>query len=106
MLQDELKDRTGEIIVKRAALLDCVLALMVRKGALENKKAELLLSGAIDGKNAETREAQIRQMAEAEIIAVSESENLHAMYQSAFDCAVYALDSVKYQIRLIEAMKQ
>jgi len=105
MLQDELKEASEKVITVRSALLGAVLPLMAARYALENKKAELLLSGAIDGKNAETRDAQIRQMAEPEFAALAFAENNHAQYQAAFDCAVYALDQIKYQIRLIEAMK-
>ena len=80
-LIQRLLDTPGEIKHGEKVLLDCLNALQRAKDRLTEKETELILAGAIDGKNAETRTAQMRQMTATEREAVAEEEHVLSLHR-------------------------
>ena len=77
-----MKDNVVNILVELPAYIfkaenDVIAAqytLQKAKDCLADREAELLLSGEINGKNAELRQAQLRQLTESERAAVNDAE--------------------------------
>ena len=72
---DRLLKLPQEIEETEVALLDAQVGALAAKETVADREAELLVSGVIDGKNAETRSAQVRAATEAERLAAREAEN-------------------------------
>lgn len=64
-----------EIATAEAEVINAQARVQVAKDSLATTEAELLISGKIDGKNAEQRAAQLRQETEAERAVVATTEN-------------------------------
>lgn len=75
---------------------------LAAKEALRRKEADLLMSGAIIGKNAEARAAEIRNGSGIELLEMDLAREAKAKAQLAFDLAVMAVDELKLLIRLEE----
>lgn len=67
-LPGEIKDAEDEVI-------EAVDILQGQKSKLTEKQDTLLLSGSIDGKNAETRNAQLREKTTDEQFSIRQAEN-------------------------------
>ncbi len=65
----------GEIEAAETAVIKMSQNLMEAKDALAERESFLLLSGKIDGKNAEIRSAQLRELTSAERQFVVDAEN-------------------------------
>lgn len=72
------------------------------KETLEKAKAELALSGKLDGKNAETREAQARTILKDQFEAVTIVERSERASRYYFDKASIDVDTVKTMLRIAE----
>ena len=77
-----LMEIPGEIRHGEAILIDLMYDLQAAKDRLTSKEAELLLSGAIDGKNAEIRNAQMRELTTTEREAVAAAERILALQRA------------------------
>lgn len=73
------------------------------KEKLANRRAALLDSGEIDGKNAETREAQLKTRSEREENYVASAESLMRQADLALRGAQIEVDRCKTLLRLLEA---
>ena len=71
--------------------------------ALKKKESELMLSGAIIGKNAETRDAQLAAGAATERATLERAEAERRIAQLAYDCAKLSVESLCWRIRATEA---
>jgi predicted protein tyrosine phosphatase len=76
-----LMEIPGEIRHGETVLIDLMYDAQAAKDQLASKEAELLLSGAIDGKNAEIRNAQMREDTTMEREAVAEAERILALHR-------------------------
>lgn len=76
---DRLIDLPAEIEAAEKDLFDAQLAVTKARDLLAGKENQLLLDGAIDGKNAETRAAQLKELTKAERDAIATAENQLAL---------------------------
>lgn len=72
------------------------------KEALAARRAELLDSGEIDGKNAETREAQLKTRTEAETRRVAAAEGMAREAELRLRVAGLAVERCKTLLKLME----
>jgi len=102
--------RASNLMVAFAALRAAKLALyessekaISAKSALDKKKSDLLAGGTIQGKNAETRDAQLAQECWPEMAALeaAESEKRKAAHEA--DRAALAVSEIQWLIRNDEA---
>ena len=102
--------RASNLMVAFAALRAAKLALyeasekaISAKAALDKKKSELLAAGTIQGKNAETRDAQLAQECWPEMAAleVAEAEKRKAAHEA--DQAGLVVSEIQWLIRNDEA---
>ena len=93
----------GRQIKERNKMFWAEEAVLAARIALKKKEGELMLSGAIIGKNAETRDAQLANGTSAERAALERAEAEKRAAQLAYDCASLVVDSLKWRIRAVEA---
>jgi hypothetical protein len=72
------------------------------KEKLARRRAALLDSGEIDGKNAETREGQLRARTEHELGYVETAESLMRQADLTLRCAQLEVDRCKTLLKLLE----
>ena len=87
----------------KLALYESSEKAIAAKGALDKKKSNLLASGTIQGKNAETRDAQIARECWLEMAAleVAEAEKRKAAHEA--DQAALVVSEIQWLIRNDEA---
>ena len=102
--------RSSQILLKFAVLRSAKLALyeasekaISAKATLDKKKSELLAGGTIQGKNAETRDAQLAQVCWPEMAALeaAEAEKRRAAHEA--DQAGLVVSEIQWLIRNDEA---
>lgn len=93
---DNLKERREELF-KAAGLT------ITAKQELEDARLTLILSGKIDGKNAEIRDAQMAEQTFKQIQNLRLAEEVERRCKHAYDQAVTDLDTARYLIRIAEA---
>lgn len=86
----------------RAALFAAAEVTIMDKFTLEKKRAELTASGKIDGKNAETREAQVREFLADQYLSVAAAEAAEREARRDFDMASMEADAVRTLVRIAE----
>lgn len=72
---NQLLELPGRIHQTELLLNQVYYEVQVKKDYLTAKEDQLVLSGVIDGKNAETRQAQLRSLTVEERQAVQQAEN-------------------------------
>ena len=75
---------------------------MTAEATLETVRASVILSGAIDGKNAETRDAQTRQACAAQYTELASAKQLETLSRAEFDMCRYELARINDLLRLME----
>lgn len=95
---DQMKALRKSLYLAEEAVLAC-------KMILKHREASLLLSGAIIGKNAETRDAQLKEGCKDEIAALEKAESDRRATQLSYELACMTVDSLKWLIRAEEAGK-
>jgi len=88
--------------VTRAALFAAAEKAIYFSMNLDADKASLLQSGKIDGKNAEIREAQIRELLADKYTELAIAQNAERRARFDFDQAGYEVDTVKTLLRIAE----
>ncbi len=86
----------------RAELFTATSNVIEAKADLEIAKYQAIIGGAIDGKNEETRKAQLREHLEADYSQLAEMEKQERHAQHQFDSASTAVDTVKTLLRIAE----
>lgn len=74
-LIEKLSSLPGLIAEQEKAVINANLQVLASKSILTEAEDVLILSGAIDGKNAETRNAQLRAKTAKEREAIQKAEN-------------------------------
>ncbi len=97
-----LRELPGEIQAQENALLEAVQHQEAYAESLSNTEAGLLLSGAIDGKNAEIRAAQMKDKTAEERAKVREAENLVANARIGLNALLNELKSLQAIARLLD----
>lgn len=86
----------------RTALFMAAEVTIMDKFTLEKQRAELTASGKIDGKNAETREAQVREILSDQYLSVAAAEAAEREARRDFDLASMEADAVRTLVRIAE----
>ena len=86
----------------RAALFAAAEKAIYFSMNLDADKATLLQSGKIDGKNAEIREAQVRDALTDKYTELAIAQNAERRARFDFDQAQYEVDTVKTLLRIAE----
>lgn len=72
------------------------------KEALETARAEIALSGKLDGKNADLREAQAQTLLAEQFLALTITERAERAARYHFDKAALDVDTAKTLLRIAE----
>lgn len=75
---------------------------MERKRQLETRRAEILDSGEIDGKNAELREAQLKVRVHAELLNLDEAQAEVRRAEHSLRLAQLAVERCKTLLKLMD----
>ena len=86
----------------RIELHGCIERELGAKSTLKIKEAQLLMSGAIIGKNAEAREAQLREALGIEHLEEELAREARAKAQLSYELAAMAVDELKLLMRIDE----
>ena len=86
----------------RTALFTAAEVTIMEKFLLEQQRAEVTASGKIDGKNAETREAQVREILADQYLKLATAENAERLARRDFDLASMEADAVRTLVRIAE----
>ena len=99
----QIKDAFSALRAAKLALYESSEKAISAKAALDKKRSELLASGTIQGKNAETRDAQLAQECWPEMAAleVAEAEKRKAAHEA--DQAGLVVSEIQWIIRNDEA---
>jgi hypothetical protein len=88
---------------QREALFLAAGGAIAAKQELDDARLALLVSGSIDGKNAEIREAQMAEFLKPKTEALRAAEKQERAARHKFDQAQTDYEAAKYLIRLVEA---
>ena len=99
MKESEIKAAFAALMAARQALYEGSEKELAAKAALKKREAALLLSGAIIGKNAETRDAQLKEGCKMEISTLEGAEAEKRLLQCRHDLASIAVDEIRWRIR-------
>jgi len=99
----DISDAFATLRSAKLALYESSEKAISAKSALDKKKSELLATGTIQGKNAETRDAQLAQVCWPEMAALeaAESEKRKAAHEA--DRAGLVVAEIQWLIRNDEA---
>jgi hypothetical protein len=97
-----LTELPGEIEGRENDLLDAQEDLNKFKEGLIDQQNALLESGAIDGKNAELRSAQMRNLTNKERVEVAEAENVVAAARINLNRAVNQFKAYRAVAKLLD----
>ena len=101
---EEIKAAFVALKAARQALYDSSEKELSARMALKRREASLLLSGAIIGKNAETRDAQLKEGCQAEIAQLEGAETEKRLLQCRYDLANITVGEIQWQIRNDQAI--
>ena len=99
----QIRDAFAALRSAKLALYEASEKAISAKAALDKKRSELLASGTIQGKNAETRDAQLAQECWPEMAAleVAEAEKRKAAHEA--DQAGLVVSEIQWLVRNDEA---
>jgi len=99
----DISDAFATLRSAKLALYESSEKAISAKSALDKKRSELLATGTIQGKNAETRDAQLAQVCWPEMAALeaAESEKRKAAHEA--DRAALDVSEIQWLIRNDEA---
>lgn len=86
----------------RTALFTAAEAAITAKADLDTAKYGALTGGVIDGKNAEIREAQLKQHLEADYAKLDTAERQERGARHGYDLASIEVDTLKTLLRIAE----
>lgn len=99
-----IQQATQTLIAAKTKYTEVTSRLMARKGLLESLRAKLVVAG-VNGKNAEEREANLRVALQQDIEVLERYEQSVLIARHEMEVAQLELDSIRYQLRLLEALK-
>ena len=102
--EDQIKRAYEDLRTARVEMHEVSERDLVARTTLKQKEAALLLSGAIIGKNAETRDAQLKEGCQAEIVRLEGAETEKRLLQCCFDLANITVNEIQWQIRNDQAI--
>lgn len=96
---DQIEAAFHDMAIDRTRLYHAEEAELACKTALKRREASLLLSGAIIGKNAETRDAQLKEGCKDEIVSLEKAEHERRATQLSYELSCMTVDGLKWLIR-------
>ncbi len=102
--RDQIEAAFDDLRTARIELYEIGEEELAAKAALKVREFSLLLSGAIIGKNAETREAQLKEGCKEELAATEATRAKRQRIQLQFDLATMRVQELQWQIRNDQAM--
>lgn len=105
-LENMLTTHAANLKAGRDELFKAASNAIAAKQELEDSKLTLILSGKIDGKNAEIREAQMAEQLAKHIQNLRIAEDVERRARHAYDQAVTDMDMTRYMIRLQEVFHE
>jgi hypothetical protein len=97
--EDQIKRAYEDLRTARIEMHEVSERDLVARTTLKQKEAALLLSGAIIGKNAETRDAQLKEGCKEELVAVEAARLEKAEAQLRMDLAGIRVQELQWLIR-------
>lgn len=91
----------GEIAAAEAAANETALRLEGAQCRLQRCEDELLLNGALDGKNAEIRATQLRQHTHGAHLLLSQAEDALRQAKAAYHTALHEFYALRAAARLM-----
>jgi hypothetical protein len=98
-MKDLFNDAFDALTAVRAMFHEASEAEYKSKAFLKEKETDLLMSGAIIGKNAEARSAELAACTKTEIFDVEETRKAKMIAQLRFDLAQMQVDRLKWLVR-------
>lgn len=95
---DNLKSRRDNLFTKAESVIEA-------QAVLETAKYAAFTSGKVDGKNEETRKAQLAEITKNELAQLKTAEGLERAARYQFDLAQIDLDTLKVMLRIAELME-
>jgi len=105
-LENMLTTHSANLKAKREELFKAAGLTIAAKQELEDSKLTLILSGKIDGKNAEIRDAQMAEQLAKHIQNLRLAEDIERRARHAYDQAVTDMDMTRYMIRIQEVFHE
>jgi hypothetical protein len=102
MRDTDISKAYASLIVARNAWALTQARLMRAEDDLESDKTVTLLSGTIDGKNAEVREAQLRERCVDAYDGLSQAKHDEITARAEFDMCRYEVARINDMLRLME----
>lgn len=99
---EAINDAYGKLTTAHVQGFNAAGGVLDAKEKLARRRAVLLDSGEIDGKNAETREGQLRARTEDELAYVERTERLMREADLALRCAQLEVERCKTLLKLME----
>ena len=105
-LEKMLLTASDNIKAKREELFKTSALTATAKQELEDARLSLVLSGKIDGKNAEIRDAQMAEQTAKHIQNLRLAEDVERRTRHAYEQAVTDMDTARYMIRIQEVFHE
>lgn len=105
-LENMLTTHAANLKARRDELFKAAGLTIVAKQELESAKLSLMLSGKIDGKNAEIREAQMAERLDECVQKLRLAESVERSLRHNYDQAVTDMDTTRYMIRIQEVFHE
>ena len=102
--EDQIKRAYEDLRTARIEMHEVSERDLVARTTLKQKEAALLLSGAIIGKNAETRDAQLKEGCKGELEAAETTRLEKAEAQLRMDLAIMRAQELQWLIRNDQAI--
>jgi len=100
--RDQVRFAYSALAAARHEAYDAAQAAVDAKEALEFDRSQLLLSGAIQGKNEAERDAKARELLADQIKAVRRAGRMEALTRYELDLAAQEVEKVRLLVRLDE----
>lgn len=101
---ETINDAYAKLTAAHVQGFNAASGVLDAKEKLARRRAALLDSGEIDGKNAETREGQLRARTETELAYVERAESLMREADLALRCAQLEVERCKTLIKYLEVI--
>jgi len=92
---ENIKDRREYLYTMTEAAIEA-------QSVLDMAKVAALSSGKVDGKNEETRKAQLAEITKVQLAELRTADGLERASRYQFDLAQYDVDTVKTMLRIAE----
>jgi predicted nucleic acid-binding Zn-ribbon protein len=104
-LTHDLTSAATNLVRAKSELFDASEAVISAKIALDDAESELTAQG-VEGKNAEERKANLRNLTESYRGRLEVAEEKERLYRYNLDVAQIGYDVIRYRLRIAEIMSK